>query len=111
MSDKLGPIIPGTLQNAVLPEPEPDKGLAARTTKWAELLFVNAALERVLLHALAEQLKRSEYKKLPLPCVWWQPDGQDWWLSTESGSRAIGTFEEAVTALAELTCNPVCINP
>lgn len=55
-----------------------------------------------LLVALADQLRRSEYKRLPLPFVWWHSDRQDWWLSTKAGSRAIGTFEQAVTALATI---------
>lgn len=58
-----------------------------------------------LFGALADQLKRSEYKRLPLPYVWWHDYRKDWWLSTESGSRAIGTFEEAVTALAAVAPN------
>ena len=58
-----------------------------------------------LFGALADQLKRSKYKWLPLPYVWWHDYRKDWWLSTESGSRAIGTFEEAVAALAAVAPN------
>ena len=56
-----------------------------------------------LLDTLAEMLKRVQYKTLPLPYVWYHGYQDNWWLSTESGSKAIGTFEQTVSALRDLS--------
>ena len=37
-----------------------------------------------LLAALADQLKRSEYRKLPLPYVWYHSFQRNWWLSSDA---------------------------
>lgn len=36
----------------------------------------------------------------PLPYVWYHHSQKNWWLSTERGSMAVGTFEQAVSALS-----------
>lgn len=58
------------------------------------------------LNALAEQLKKTVHRIIPMPYVWWHTDQQNWWLSTQDGSRAVGTFDQATLALADLIKSP-----
>ena len=43
-------------------------------------------------------LKRPDVTVGGLPHIWWHPNQQNWWLSTSTGSKAIGTFVEALAA-------------
>jgi hypothetical protein len=56
---------------------------------------------RALFCALETMIRqRTPEGFFPLPYVWYHHSQKNWWLSTERGSMAVGTFEQAVSALS-----------
>lgn len=62
-----------------------------------------------LLDAAADQIEVMEelLKEMSppttsgYPYIWWHSDQKNWWLSAESGSRAVGSLMDAIQALQE----------
>jgi hypothetical protein len=65
---------------------------------WPGLL--NAAADQI--EAMEEYLKsRSPSATSEYPYIWWHDDQRNWWLSTDNGSKAIGSIGEVLQALKE----------